>query len=54
MVVFMIVSKTDPIYELEIGKAVTETGDDLGYLHQFILYSSLDMAGSAMWTNNAT
>ncbi len=64
MVVFMIISKTEPIYELEFGNqpnsssaSVTSGGgmsDDLAYLHQFILYSSLDMAGSAMWTNSAT
>mmetsp|Transcript_4626 Transcript_4626/g.5065 ORF Transcript_4626/g.5065 Transcript_4626/m.5065 type:complete len:135 (+) Transcript_4626:76-480(+) len=54
MVVFIIIGKTEPIYELEIGKALTESGDDLSYLHQFILYSSLDMVNSSMWTNNST
>ena len=54
MVVFMIVGKTEPQYELEFGKAVGDVTDELAYLHQFILYSSLDMINSAMWTNNAT
>jgi hypothetical protein len=54
MVVFIIIGKTDPLYELEIGKPLTESGDDLSYLHQFILFSSLDMVNSTMWTNNST
>jgi hypothetical protein len=54
MVVFLIVGKNEPLFELEVGKAMTESGDDLAYLHQFILYSSLDMVNSTMWTNNAT
>lgn len=54
MVVFVIVEKADPLYEMEIGKSMTEGGDDISYLHQFILFSSLDMVNSNMWTNSAT
>ena len=51
MVVFMIVGKGEPLYEAELGS----TGkDDLAYLHQFILHSSLDLVDNAMWSNNAT
>jgi hypothetical protein len=51
MVVFMIVGKSEPLYEAELGS----TGkDDLTYLHQFILHSSLDMIDNSMWINNAT
>jgi hypothetical protein len=59
MVVFMIVSKSEPIFEMEMTStvgavgAVGEINDELAYLHQFILYSSLDLVNSAMWTNNA-
>lgn len=51
MVVFMIVGKGEPIYEAELG---SNGKDELGYLHQFILHSSLDMVDNSMWTNNAT
>ena len=54
MVVFMIVGKSEPLYEIEISKGVGDVGDELSYLHQFILFSSLDMINSAMWTNNST
>lgn len=54
MVVFMIIGKTEPLFEIEFGKAVGDVADELAYLHQFILYSSLDMTNSAMWTNNST
>lgn len=51
MVVFMIVGKSEPLYEAELGV----TGkDELAYLHQFILHSSLDMVENNMWGNNAT
>lgn len=52
MVLFMIVDKSEPLFEIEIGKTV-EGSDDLSYLHQFVLYSSLDMVNSNMWTNSA-
>ena len=48
---FMIVGKNEPIYEAEIG---AQGADELAYLHQFILHSSLDMIQGAMFTNNAT
>ncbi len=54
MVVFMIVGNSEPLYELEVGKTVGDINDELAYLHQFILFSSLDMINSVMWTNNAT
>lgn len=55
MVVFMIVGKNEPIYEIELSKStVSDVTDELAYLHQFILFSSLDVINSAMWTNNAT
>jgi hypothetical protein len=47
----MIVGKSEPLYEAELGS----TGkDELAYLHQFILHSSLDLVDNAMWTNSAT
>ncbi len=46
----MVVCKNEPIYEADIGSST----DDLSYLHQFILHSSLDILQSAMWTNNQT
>jgi len=54
MVVFMIVGKSEPLYEIEINKSAAEGTDELAYLHQFILFSSLDMINSSMWTNSAT
>ena len=54
MVVFMIIDQNEPIFEIEVAKAIGDVTDELAYLHQFILYSSLDMINSAMWTNNAT
>jgi hypothetical protein len=54
MVVFMIVGKSEPLYELEFGKTGAEGSDELAYLHQFILFSSLDMINSAMWVNSST
>lgn len=54
MVVFMIVGKSDPIFELEYGK-MSEGTDEVQYLHQFILYSSLDMINNAaLWSNSST
>ena len=50
MVVFMIVGKNEPLYEADIGAA----SDELSYLHQFILHSSLDLINTTMWTNNST
>jgi hypothetical protein len=51
MVVFVIVGKSEPLYEAELGS----TGkDELAYLHQFILHSSLDLVDNVMWTNSAT
>ena len=51
MVVFMIVGKNEPLFEIELGS----TGrDDLAYLHQFILHSSLDMIDNTMWVNGST
>jgi hypothetical protein len=47
MVVFLIMGKTEPIYEADIGSSA----DDLAYLHQFILHASLDMLQNAIWTN---
>ena len=51
MAVFMIIGKTDPVYEAELG-AIGK--DELAYLHQFILHSSLDQLESIQWSNNAT
>jgi hypothetical protein len=51
MAVFMIVGKSNPIYEAELGGIGK---DDLAYLHQFILHSSLDQLEGVQWTNNAT
>lgn len=55
MVVFMIIGKTEPLYELSL---VSPGGNDalseLAYLHQFILHSSLDLVHSHMWSNNST
>lgn len=60
MTVFMIVGKGEPLYELEIGGPAvkssdqTHSNDTMRYLHQFTMFSSLDMINSTMWTNNAT
>jgi hypothetical protein len=55
MVVFMIVGKTEPIFELEVGKIGDGSAEDVAYLHEFILYASLDMINSsALWSNSAT
>lgn len=51
MAVFMIVGANNPIYEAELGGIGR---DDLAYLHQFILHSSLDQFEGIQWTNNAT
>jgi hypothetical protein len=51
MVVFIIVARSDPVYEVELG---TTTKDDLAYLNQFVMHSSLDLVEAAMWTNAAT
>ena len=50
MSVFMIVGKTEPVYELTLS-ASSETGQ---YLQQFILHSSLDMLQATLFTNSAT
>lgn len=50
MVVFMIIGKGEPIYEAEI-QTVGSSTDELSYLHQFILHSSLDMLNSVIWSN---
>lgn len=50
MVVFVIMGKTEPVYELD----ALDEHDELAYLHQFILHASLDMLYSVMWSNNAT
>eukprot|EP01038_Epipyxis_sp_PR26KG_P005362 gene5362-7437_t len=44
---------SEPLYEVEVGRAVEGT-EELTFLHQFVLFSSLDLINSAMWTNNAT
>jgi len=60
MVVFMIIgANQEPIYELELPAKLTETSssstaEDGQYLDQFVLYSSLDVISSLMWTNNST
>lgn len=53
---FMIVGKNEPLYELDIGSTARVTGENenIRYLHQFTMFSSLDMINSTMWTNNAT
>lgn len=48
---FLIVGKSEPLYEAELGGSGE---NELAYMHQFILHSSLDMIQSAMWNNNAT
>jgi hypothetical protein len=59
MVVFLVVGKSDPIYELEVGPtssrvAGDSTNENMRYLHQFTMFSSLDMINSTMWTNSST
>jgi hypothetical protein len=61
MVVFVIVGSSDPVYELEIGAgggnrngtAGNELADETRFLHQFTMFSSLDMINSTMWSNHA-
>ena len=62
--VFAIVGKSEPLYELELsppsvkgtssghGGAVVSQ-EELAYLHQFVLHSSLDMVQSSMWSNQS-
>lgn len=47
----MIIGKGEPLYEAELG---SNNRDDMAYLHQFIIHSSLDMVENAMWQNSAT
>jgi len=47
----MIVGRSDPLYEVDLG---SNGKDELAYLHQFILHSSLDLVENSMWTNNST
>jgi len=49
---FMIV-RTDPLYETVLA-GEGPTGNELAYLHQFILHSSLDLVKSAMEGSSAT
>ncbi len=49
---FMIV-RTDPLYETVLA-GEGPAGEELAYLHQFILHSSLDLVQSAMESSNAT
>jgi hypothetical protein len=49
---FMII-RGDPIYEAELPKE-NVPGEELAYLHQFILHSSLDLVKSAAENNSAT
>lgn len=51
---FMILGKTEPIYELSITSGPSYVGADAGqYLQQFILHSSLDILISQIVTNSA-
>ena len=53
----MIVGKSDPLYETQLTplkNRETAQNDELAYLHQFVLHSSLDMVQSAMESNAAT
>ena len=52
MVVFVLVGKSEPVYEVELGSNGKD--DPAAYLNQFVLHSSLDMIENAMWTNSAT
>lgn len=56
MSVFMIIGRTEPVYELALPSP--SSSGDLGgagqYLQQFILHSSLDMLHATMFTNSAT
>lgn len=54
MVVFMIVGKSEPLFEMEVSKSSAESTEELQYLHQFILFSSLDNILSNMWSNSST
>lgn len=54
MVVFMIVGKSEPLFEIELNKTPSESSEELNYLHQFIMFSSLDIVLSNMWANNST
>ena len=42
------------MFELELGAGSIASKDELAYLHQFILHSSLDMVDNSMWVNSAT
>jgi trafficking protein particle complex subunit 2 len=53
----MIIGKSDPLYETQLTplkNRESAQADELAYLHQFVLHSSLDMVQSAMNSNAAT
>ena len=52
----MIIGASDPLYETILSplKHADIKADDLHYLHQFVLHSSLDMVQSAMNSNTST
>ena len=52
----MIIGAADPLYETMLSplKHPDIKADDLHYLHQFVLHSSLDMVQSAMNSNTST
>lgn len=53
---FMIVGKKDPLYEAKLApkSRVSLITDEVAYLNQFVLHSSLDMVGTAKENNSAT
>ncbi len=50
----MIVGKSEPLFEIKLSKSNVDSSEELQYLHQFIMFSSLDLIFSNMWANNST
>lgn len=64
--VYAIIGKSsEPLYELELSPtsssgsgghgtvSASASQEELAYLHQFVLHSSLDMVQSSMWSNTS-
>ena len=63
MSVFMIVGRSEPLYETDISSAGTSSsssggmsgrGDESAHLNQFIVHSALDMVDRKQWSTPAT
>jgi hypothetical protein len=46
---FMLVGRSDPIYDADFGPDLRQSKSELAYLHQFVAHSALDMIEATMW-----